>query len=168
MMNNKKGFSLLELMVTVVLIGIVSTLAISTVFRDLPAHQAKNGIITVEQALKTAKSIAAKISETVTVDFALASSNNGDKGGIIQLKDSTGAVITIFALNKNVQYNAGSSTIVNNKVIFDFRGQPVDATGDVSGFDTTCNTIAISYKDNGVLASETIRVNPLTGSVDVD
>ena len=168
-MRKHKGFSLVELIIATIVVGVVASMAMAPVFGDLPEHKVKNDIITVEQALKIAKSEAAKTSDTVTADFALAASNNGEHGGLIQIKASDGVVLTSFSLNKSVLYNSGASTIANNQVRFDYRGQPIDSLGDVSGFTTAANTIAISFHDkHGIAATETLKVQPLTGNIKID
>ena len=168
-MKNFPAFSLLELLITCVMIGVIATMAISPVLQDLPQHKVNNDIMTVEQALTIAKSLASKVSGTVIVDFSQATSNNGDNGGLIQIKDNNGTMLKSFSMNKNVLYNSGSSTIANNEVWFNFKGQPMDSSGSISGFTSSSNTIVISYCSGGnCIASDSLEINPLTGSIDIN
>lgn len=168
-MFKRKGFTILELIIASVILGVVATMAISPVFGDLPEHKVNNDIITVEQALKMTKSEATKTSSLIITDFAQAASNNGDTGGLIQVKDSDGTVLRSFSMNKNVLYNSGASTIANNQVRFDYKGQPVDKFDGVRGFEESSNTISISfYNKQGAAATKSLEVQPVTGNIKIN
>ncbi len=168
-MKKNTGYSLMELMITVALIGIVSALAISPLLQDVPQHKVNNDIILVNQAIRTAKSTAIRTSETTTIDFSSADSAYGSKGGRILVRDNSGAIIKDFILNNGVLYNSTASTIASNKVIFNFKGQPVDSTGSTAGFDSSNNTVAVSaYNGTSAVATRILTVNPLTGSVEIN
>ncbi|HSA06464.1 MAG TPA: hypothetical protein P5556_04735 [Candidatus Gastranaerophilales bacterium] len=168
-MKKYKAYTVVELIITAVVITVIASIAISPVLKDLPEHKVKNDIITIERSLKIGKSEATKTSGTVIVDFSQATTNNGENGGLIQIKDSEGTVLDSFFLTKNALFNPESSTIANNEVRFDFKGQPVDSAGSTDNFTTFSNTIVISYyKDGNPIASKSLKISPVTGSVEID
>lgn len=168
-MSKNKGFSLLELIITSVIIVVVSTIAISPLMDDVPEQKVRNDIILVEQAIKRAKSIAVRTSETVTVDFSSATAAYNGQGGRILIKNSDGTVVEDYILDSNVFYNPEYSTIENNQIIFDYKGQPVDSSGTTSGFSTDSNTVIISaYQGERNTANKTLMVRPFTGTVEID
>ncbi len=90
----------------------------------------------MEQALKEARSNAIKKSCTVNADFSNAVGNNGQNGGIIEIKDPDGTVLDSVILSHNIYLNTASSTIQDNKVFFDYRGEPVDSSGVIDNIET--------------------------------
>lgn len=143
-------------MIVVVILGVVACLAISPMLGDMAQHEAKAGIFMAQQAILTGKSTASRLSQSITVDFSAS--------GVIRIKESDGTVLNTYTLEENVLYDSGHSTLVGRKVIFNFRGEPVDVTGSTAGFTTANNTVAVSCND----ASYTLQINPVTGSVDVN
>lgn len=161
----KSGFSLIELLITVALISVVSTMAIGTIFVDIPEHKVQDGLKDVEQIIKQAKSIAMRESTTIIVDFSSAASNQGDNGGLIEIEASDGTVFASYYLKKDVVFDSGSSTISGSELRLDYFGQPVDNAGAVTGFTDSNNTIALNYSD---VYTETIQIEPVTGNIDFE
>jgi len=150
------GFTLFELLITVFIAGLISLLAISNVLSQIPNFKVKEDIKTVEQALKKARSSAIK----------KALNNNGENGGIIEITEQDGTVLDSVTLNHNSLLNQSSSTIQNNIIAFDYRGQPLDSTGATDGFNNTNNGITISYYDGSdPKFSESLTILPITGNI---
>lgn len=165
-MKSRKGYSLTELLTALVIIGVISTIATSNLLTNIHKHTVQNDIMQVEQAIKLARSNAVKTSSIIEADFTKATTNNGDDGGIIEIKKSDGAVLTSVALSKNVQLNSTGSTIANKKIIFDFRGQPIDSTGDTDGFTDSNNKVTISYyRNSSPVFSKSLSVKPMIGDI---
>ena len=165
-MKKTTGFTLLELLITILIIGLISSLAVSSVLTQIPNFKVKEDIKSVEQALKKARSIAIKKSCIINADFSKALNNNGEEGGVIEIKDTNGTVLDSVALNHNSLLNASLSTIQNNIVAFDYRGQPVDSNGLVDGFNATNNKITISYYDrSSPKFSRSLIILPMTGNI---
>lgn len=166
-MKQNNGFTLLELLITCIIIGIISLLSINSVMAQIPNFKVNEDIKNVEQVLKKTRSIAIKKSCTIKTDFSKAFNNNGtDIGGIIEIKDSNGNILDSISLNHNVYLNTASSTIQNNSVSFDYRGQPVDNAGSISNFNNTNNLITVSYYYGNIIkASKSLKVLPMTGNI---
>ena len=160
------GFTLFELLITVFIAGLISLLAISNVLSQIPNFKVKEDIKSVEQALKKARSSAIKKSCIINADFSKALNNNGENGGIIEITEQDGTVLDSVTLNHNSLLNQSSSTIQNNIVAFDYRGQPLDSTGATDGFNNTNNGITISYYDGSdPKFSESLTILPITGNI---
>lgn len=165
-MKKTTGFTLLELLITILIIGLISSFAISSVLTQIPNFKVKEDIKSVEQALKKARSSAIKKSCIINADFSKAFSNNGEEGGIIEIKDTNGTLLDTVALSHNSLLNTSLSTIQNNIVSFDYRGQPVDSSGLVDGFNAANNKITISYYGGSTPKfSASLIVLPMTGNI---
>lgn len=162
---NKKGFTLLELLTVVVIIGIIATTALSTVWRAIPEHTLKEDARAIEQFLIKAKSTAIKQSGVVIVDFSAASTNHTPNGGIITMLDIDNNTLDALILNRNVLINSNST--VDGELIFNYQGRPVDSTYSAAGFTESNNTLVFSYyKKTTPLHSKTLTISPLTGNVE--
>jgi prepilin-type N-terminal cleavage/methylation domain-containing protein len=165
MKKNTFGYSLLELSVVTVIVGVTSAVAMSTVWQSIPTIEAKEGLRTVEQTLLLAKSTAIRLSQTIIVDLSQAKSNHNNNGGIIEIKNTAGTVINTYYLNKNVLIDNSSTT--GNYVLFDFRGQPVGSSGNTSAITSSNNTLVVTYnKGNGSLALKQLEISPVTGNIE--
>lgn len=165
-MNKNTGFTLLELLITVLILGIISMLSISTVLSQVPGFKVKEDIKNVEQIIKKARSSAIKKSCTINADFSKALTNNGENGGIIEIKEQDGTVLDSVTLSHNILINTALTNIQNNNIAFDYRGQPLDNTGSSDGFDNTNNKVTISYYDGTTAKStESLTVLPMTGNI---
>lgn len=165
---NKKAFTLLEVMITLLIAGIISMLAVPNILTLIKDFQVKEGLLDMEQAVKQARNIAISKSRTVIIDFSQAGTNHDTSGGLMQIKQKDGTVLSQLYFKKNVLYNAGLSNIQGNKIIFNFQGKPVDDSDSVSGFTTGNNKVTISYygTNGSVLASKYLKIIPETGSVE--
>jgi len=165
-MKKHIGFTLFELLITVFVAGLISLLAMSSILSQIPNFKVKEDIKSVEQALKKARSSAIKKSCIINADFSKALNNNGENGGIIEITEADGTVLDSVTLSHNSLLNTSSSTIQNNIVAFDYRGQPLDSAGTVDGFNNTNNNITISYYDGtNPIFSESLTVLPMTGNI---
>ncbi len=163
--NKNKAFTLLELLVTVMILGLLAMLSISNVLNTVPEFETDEDSKKVEQALRQARSIAIRESRNINADFSSAINNKGDNGGIITIEQADGTIIKSIVLSHNVLFNSSTSTISDNKVAFDYLGQPVDNTGEVTGFTEDNNLVTISfYKSNAPKYSKNILISPVTGN----
>lgn len=165
--NYKEGFTFLEAIITVVIIGVIALMGIPALLDQLKDFQVKTDISKVQQAVKEARSSAITRSSICKVDFSQANVNHGDEGGLIQVKNNSGTVLSEIYLSRNVLYDSSSSTIENDILSFDFKGQPITSTGVPADFTQSNNTVTISYyKGSTPVASKSFRVIPVTGFID--
>lgn len=160
----KQGFTLLEVLITLVIIGVLSFIAVPSLMHQIKDWQVKEDVLKVEQAIKEARSNAITRSRTCFLDFSQASTHNGTNGGLVQVKQSDNTLISQSYLSDNVLYNSSASTIPSDEIRFDFRGQPVDNSGATTGFTTSTNQVTISYySESTAIASRSISITPVTG-----
>jgi Tfp pilus assembly protein FimT len=165
-LEHKKAFTLMELLVIFVIIGILSLIGIPGLMSQLKDFQVKEDMMKVEQAIKEARSTAITASSTHLIDFSEANTNHGTNGGLIKVKKADGTVISELYLTKGVLYNSGSSNIASNVIRFDFKGQPVGSSGLTSEFTDSNNRVTISYISGTTpLVSKSLIVSPVTGYI---
>ena len=144
-------------------------MAVSSALSDIPQHRVNDALIDVEQIIKQAKSIAVRESRTIITDFSSATANHNDDGGLIQIKQTDNTVILSVYLYKNILFSAGGSTVDSSEIRFDYLGQPIDYTNDVSGISDSNNLITINYSKNGnTCCARSLRIEPVTGNIDFE
>ena len=126
--RDRRGFSLLEMMVVLVVFGIAMLVAIPNLQRANQTHQLNQSVSTIEASMRRARSIAAtkRIPVQVTVDVnnreCRIAADNDDDGTFEQ-------TVATSELNQDVivsEMNFGGG----NTVVFDERGAP-DNPGNV-------------------------------------
>ena len=161
------GFTLLEVLICTLIIGIISLLAVPNILSQIKEFELEQDVSTVKQLIKESRSIAITRSRTIYIDFSQANINHSENGGLIQIKQNDGTVISQSYLSYNILYNTSTSTIQNQKIIFNFQGQPVDSTGSISGFTTSNNKITIgAYKNNNLVSSRSMSVTKIGETID--
>ncbi|MEK7286205.1 MAG: prepilin-type N-terminal cleavage/methylation domain-containing protein [Nitrospirota bacterium] len=89
---NKKGFSLLEVMVVVGIVGVLATIAIPNYRVWVMNNRLKNDVLDIKGGLRIAKMTAMATGQSVAVDFGLGVEgdrwvifiDNGAGGGVVQ------------------------------------------------------------------------------------
>lgn len=168
--QRKKAFTLLELLTVIVIGGIVATISIPNLVPQMRELSVERGAMQVEQAINEARSFAIKKSRNVYIDFSQANANQENNGGLVQiLQENDNSILYDFSLEKNVIFKNESSTINNNRVTFDYQGQPLGPSGNASGFDDTNNIIYIGYsKIDKNVPSKKLTITPFTASVTLE
>ena len=106
MSGSTKGFTLIELMITVVIIGIVAGLAAPSFERAWIRHSFKSGNRAIVSALKTARSMAVSTKEPHGVHFT-------DNSGIVTVfKNSSGP--------SGLSFDGGDSTVTVDTLPHEF------------------------------------------------
>lgn len=163
-----KAFNLSELVVTVAIIGIASTISVPKLFPMIKEFRVKENVLATEQAIKEARSIAIKKSSTIYIDFSKATSTTTSSGGLIEIKDDADdSVLKQIYLDEKTIYNATQSTIDNSVIYFDYKGRPVDSSGDLAGFSTSNNQVSISNSGSDKII-KSLTISPITGQIIID
>ncbi|MDD3012075.1 MAG: prepilin-type N-terminal cleavage/methylation domain-containing protein [Candidatus Gastranaerophilales bacterium] len=160
-----KGFTLFEVLITCVIVGAVACIAIPQIMPYLSEFTLNKNTQTLEQSVKEARSTALKKSRLIYIDFSQAATNHDDSGGLIQIKQNDGTVISESYLDKNILFDSSSSTIANNKVTFDYMGQPVGDSNLPENFTESNNTITVKNNDSAL--SKSITISPITGATSI-
>ncbi|MCI5192582.1 MAG: prepilin-type N-terminal cleavage/methylation domain-containing protein [Candidatus Electrothrix sp. AU1_5] len=107
--SNSKGFSFVELMVVIALIGLLSAIGLPSLLRSLPEKRLKNAARSLYADLQKAKLLAVKENKNVTVTFDTA------KKQYSFIDDNGNTVATTISLadSGSVQYGCNATTLNN-------------------------------------------------------
>lgn len=163
----KNGFNLTELLVTMAIISALSFIAIPPLLPKIKEFSLKENVLTVTQVLNETRSLAIKKSARVYADFSQAGTNHENTGGLIQIVQGDGTILSQVYLDQNILFNSSQSSIQNKSVNFDYKGRPVDSTNNTDNFTSSNNTIAVSYYNlsNQAIHTKTIKIAPMTGAI---
>lgn len=154
------GFTLTELLVVIVVLAVLVAISSIPLLGFLAKNKLKHNTIVVEQMLKEAQGYAKSKSTKISVVF---STND------LEIQTQSGSVINDYDFEENIIYDANSSGISSNTVIFDFKGSPVSTTdAEPSDFTRTDGKIVLCYTSKNSTTcrdSKTIYVTPLTGAI---
>ena len=128
---NKKGFTLIELTVTLAILGIISTIAIPSFFSWLPRHRLQTSVRHIYDDMNMARSRAVKTNADIGVAFNTSNENyrifiDTDKD---QTFDAGETVISTGTLENGIDIT--NSTFTANTYGFNSRGMSAGTTGDV-------------------------------------
>lgn len=160
-----KGFTLLEALIVCVIMGIIGTISIPQIIPYLSELSLNKNTLTLEQAVKEARSTALKKSRLIYIDFSQATTNHDDLGGLIQIKQNDGTVISQSYFDKDIVFDSASSTIENSKITFDYMGQPVGGSNLPENFTESKNKITVKHTGSNLINS--IKISPVTGATSI-
>ena len=129
---NKKGFTLIELITTLSILGIMSAIAIPSYFSWLPRHRLQTSVRKIYDDLNMAKSRAVKGNTDIGIEFNI--SNNTYKVFVDtdndQIFDAGETVISTGTMEDGIDIT--ESTFTANTYGFNSRGMSAGSTaGDV-------------------------------------
>lgn len=153
------GFTLTELLVTILIISIISIIAMNPLLSFLSKSKTKQNAISVEQFLQEARVTAKTKSEDIEVVF---------EDSKAEMVTPDGTVLNTLDLEDKIKYDTGQSTITGNTITFNFQGSPVGPDGKVNSFTESAGKIAICYysgSNNNCLYTKIITILPVTGIV---
>ncbi|MFH0781167.1 MAG: GspH/FimT family protein [Pseudomonadota bacterium] len=177
-MENKasqSGFTLVELMIVIAILGIIAAIGSTTLLVQLPAMRLKSAARDIASTMMEAKTAAIQRGVNVTVLFntpvngysMFLDSGTGivanDNNEVIDLPGET--VLSVQpALPVGVSFN-GATTFANNALVFTQRGIPVDAV--TGGLGNGIVNLRVVDSSGNTLRQRTIAVSS-AGSIRID
>ena len=128
---NKKGFTLIEITVTLAILGIISAIVIPSYFSWLPRHRLQTSVRHIYDDMNMAKFRAVKTNTDVGIEF----NTSNDTYRVFvdtdndQIFDAGETVISTGTLENGIDIT--DSTFTANTYGFNSRGMSAGTTGDV-------------------------------------
>ncbi|MGD9580210.1 MAG: prepilin-type N-terminal cleavage/methylation domain-containing protein [Vampirovibrionia bacterium] len=154
---NNRGFTLVELLVTIVIITIVVGISLITGGTFIAKNKLNNQVIAAKQIIQEAQNYAKTKSESIKVVFNTNS---------VSIQDLDSNEINRLDFEDNIYYDATSSTISSNQITFNFKGSPIGSNDEPTSFTASQNEITICYKrstNSDCEFTKDISVMPITG-----
>jgi len=161
----KTGFTLFEVLITFAIIAAIACMTIPQILPYITEYSLNKNAQYLEQTIKEARSLAIKKSCLVYIDLSQATTNHDEFGGLVQIKQNDGTVLSENYLDKNIFFDSASSTIANNKIFFDYLGEPVGNLNKPENFTEPNNKISVKYERSNLLRS--ITISPITGATSI-
>lgn len=139
--NKKKGFTLLELMVVLGILGVLGTISFPVISRVIPNYQLRAASRELVIEFKKAKMEAVKRGRTVLIEFTPETTGDPDAGGSYRVfvdMDESGdwtsgdLLLNTVSMPRNVRLPGGNQlTFTGNRFGYNSRGLP-SQTGKVT------------------------------------
>jgi len=129
-MQNKKGFTLIELMIVIAIMGIISAISAPNIVKGLPKYRLKRAARDITSNIRGARSTAIKKSSAVTIQFDLDKHRysingkwypNADITTNNALSEYYGSGLS-FGVGNSEDSNDGPCSFTDNRFSFNNRG----------------------------------------------
>ena len=168
-LTNKKGFTLVEVVVVVAILGIIAAIGTTGVLRSLPAMRLKSAARDIFSASMQAKAEAVRRGENVTILFDTANNTwlmflDSDNDEVADAGETV--LLAATPLPPRVTFDpslhADGVSFANNALVFSPRGIPVGAGGGLGGGTVGLRAVDSSgatVRQRTVVVSTAGRVN---------
>lgn len=162
MMQNK-GFTLIELLVTILIIGVVATIASIPALTLVQKNKLNNDVTATMQIIQEAQNYSTTRSTTVVLDFS-------DPAKVV-FNNENGEEMNSYEYQSDIYYSSEDSTITSDIVTYNFKGSPLGADGEVTSFEEANGMIALCYRAptaTNCKYTKSIKIAPVTGVPTLD
>jgi len=150
-MKKNSGFTALDLLITLLIIGVIVLIAIMPLLSFISKNKLKHNSIAASQVIQEAQNYARTKSKYVRVVFTQSS---------VMVPSST-SYYTKYDFENNIFYSLSGTTVPNGIIYFNFKGMPV-------GITSSTNKIRICYGASSCQSYKTLVIAPVTGVVTVE
>lgn len=154
MMNNNKGFSLIELMVVIAIVGIITSMAVPAFSKMMERNRLKTAVQSLQDDLQFARVQAIKKSQDVIINRTQTSSAAGDwcyglsaSACVCTVTDTTDANYCEIKRVSGTGFSTVSMFSASGNSTFDFRRGTIGANGVT--FNTTNYAARVVFSDTG-------------------
>jgi len=132
---NNKGFTLIELTVTLALLGIMSAISIPSYFSWLPRHRLQTSVRHIYDDMNMARSRAVKTNADIGIQFDTSNETYRifiDANQDQTLVDTVDTVLSTGTLENDVDITGSTlnNTSLNNTYVYNSRGMSADTSSD--------------------------------------
>ncbi len=175
-LTNKKGFTLVEVMVVVAILGIIAAIGTTGLLRSLPAMRLKSAARDIFSASMQAKAEAVRRGENVTILFDTANNRylmflDSDNDEVVDAGETVLLAATPLpdrvTFDPNLVVNgtphADGVSFANNALVFSPRGIPAGAGGGLGG-----GTVGLRAVDSRATVRQRTVAVSTAGRVNMD
>jgi prepilin-type N-terminal cleavage/methylation domain-containing protein len=137
-MQNKKGFTLIELMIVIAIMGIISAISAPNIVKGLPKYRIKRAARDLTSNIRAARSTAIKKSTNTTIVFDLDNNRYSINGKWYPTTETNTNNVLSEYYGSGVSFGVGNSeepegpcSFDNNTVIFNSRGINRSDSGEI-------------------------------------
>ncbi len=164
MLKNRKGFSLVELMVVIAIIVILGAISAPNIVTGLPKYRVKNAARDLTSKMRHARSVAVKEQRDITLVFDTATNRYSIDGTWFPVEHNGNIRSLSERYGSGVAFGFGNAT---DNVPGTGTGDPVSFTGDKVAFNSRglSNKLGYVYLTNNQGDAYAVGIRNLSGSI---